>query len=221
MRKAFAAHAPAQKHVLEYGNACFRLRAPPLQPLEFPTAASFPESVDIARTHRVVDAIARQPGAIGFAVKSTVSRHGLKHLAVGFFHSPDAAGQQLRIGRGALPEQLPVYDQTLPVLGQQQGVAKLHLRAGLLAHDDVNVSLVKAEDLFLIGDCALWENALASLLASLGQLLQYLVHAPEHLLGLWPRPLCLFPLLVQQLAVALGMAAHSAGEAIHLAEGFL
>jgi len=52
-------------------------------------------------------------------------------------------------------------------------------------------------------------------------LLQDLVHAPEHLLGLRPRPVGLVPVLIQQIPVAPGVIAHRPDQAVHLAERLL
>ena len=63
------------------------------------------------------------------------------------------------------------------------------------------------------------QNALAGLFPGFGQLFQHLVHAPEHLLGLGPRPVGLRPTLVQQFPITASVAAHGADQAIHLAQG--
>jgi len=47
--------------------------------------------------------------------------------------------------------ELPVHDHPVGLLRQQQGVAELHLRAGLPPDDHVHVRLVQAQDLVRIG----------------------------------------------------------------------
>ena len=83
----------------------------------------------------------------------------------------------------------------------------------------MNVRFVETQDLLRIGHRLALQNALARLLAGRGQLLQYPVHAPEHLLGLRLSPLGLLPVLVQHIAVTPGMIAHCADQLLHLAEG--
>src|ERR1039457_2889312 len=104
------------------------------------------------------------------------------------------------------------------VLGQEQRVAEFHFGAGLLTHDHLDVRFIEAEDLLFIGYGLALQDALAGLLARLGQLLQDLVHPLKHLLGLRAGPVGSLPVLVEQLPVAPGMAAHRPDQAIHLAE---
>lgn len=59
---------------------------------------------------------------------------------------------------------LPLFAE---LVGQEQGIAKLDFSAGLFAHDDLNIRLIEAQNLFLIGDGLALENALARLFTRL------------------------------------------------------
>ena len=115
---------------------------------------------------------------------------------------------QARIGRHAVGKELPIHNQALGALGQEQGVAKLHLRARFVAHDHLHVGLVETEDFIFVLHQALANDPLVGLVLGGGQLDQDIVQAAQHLLGLRTGPVGLLPLPVEQATVTLGMGAH-------------
>ena len=134
------------------------------------------------------------------------------------FDSLHARLDQARIGWHAVGKEFPVQNQSLHALGQEQGVAKLHLGPGLMPHHDLNVRLVQAEYFVFVLHQALTNNPLMGLVQGGGQLAQHVVQALQHLLGLGAGPVGLLPLLVEQGAVALGVGAHHLGESFHFSQ---
>ena len=128
----------------------------------------------------------------------------MRATTAGRLHARHGARQQGGVGGSAL-QNVQSNNQPLGILGQEEGVAELHFGAGLLAHDDVDVRFIQAEDLFLVGHELALQDALAGLLAGLGQLLQDLVHPAQHLLGLGAGPVGLLPMGVEQLAIPAGV----------------
>src|ERR1017187_6923390 len=94
MRKAFGAHPPPEKHVLEDADAPFGLRPAPLHALELPRTVPLPELLGRTGTDRVEDLLFFEAEAVEFAIEPPVARERFGARRAGLLHARHTARQQ-------------------------------------------------------------------------------------------------------------------------------
>ena len=113
------------------------------------------------------------------------------------FKAIQVVGNHLAVCRCLVFDQLPVDDDTGALFGQQQGVAELHLRPGFTTDQHMNVGLVQAQDLVLVGQQATADDSLVRLPNRRGKLRADPVHSLDDHQGLCRRQIRPFPLTFQ------------------------
>lgn len=113
-----------------------------------------------------------------FITKPPVGDHFLKLGSDCFLGRSQRIHEELGVGADIF-KKIPMNDEPVDVFSEQQGVSIFHFGSALSSYEDFRTCLVDAEDLVLIGDATLTDDAFVGLLDRLGEQRQDVIDATD------------------------------------------
>lgn len=176
----FREAAPALVVVGDDGYSRFGLGTPGLTPTKIRIALLLSQFRRRARAD-MVNEIRTLFGEFSlhlFITKPSVSDHFLKLGPDCFFGCSQRTHEELGVGANIFKE-FPVNDESIAIFSEQQRVAVFHFGSAFSSYEDFRACLIDAEDLVLIGDATLANDAFVGLLDRLGKQSQDVIDATD------------------------------------------